>query len=176
MERKAARLLLFTGDGKGKTTAALGLALRALGHDKRVSVLQFVKSDASTGEREAFARFPEVEFAQLGLGFLPKPSSSQFAKHRKAAETGLALARERIAECEEGVIILDEICFAVARGLLAEEQVIDTIKQAPANSIIVLTGRGATEGLTALADTVTEMRCIKHALQAGVPAQIGVER
>jgi cob(I)alamin adenosyltransferase len=169
------RILLFTGDGKGKTTAALGMALRARGHAMPVCVVQFVKSDASVGEVAA-ARQCGMEIIQTGLGFLPAANEAHFESHRAAAQDGLRRARKILADHRYAMVILDEVCLAVARGLLEEQQVIETLRQAPPETCLVLTGRNATPGLLALADTVTEMRCVKHALHLGRVAEEGVER
>ena len=168
------RILVFTGDGKGKTTAALGMALRARGHGLRVCVIQFVKADADVGEVRALAQI-QVNVLQTGRGFLPKPTDARWAEHCAAAEVGLRQATEAIAGAQHDMIILDEICLAVARGLLKEADVITAVKSAPPGMCIVLTGRDASPGLIALADTVTEMRSVKHGMQNGVPAQKGVE-
>ncbi len=169
------RILIFTGDGKGKTTAALGMAFRAAGHGLRSCIVQFVKDDPSTGEVAAAAEHPLIEIHQVGRGYLPPPESPLAAEHRQAAEAGLRMAAQVLAEGRVPLVILDEICFAVARGLLDQEQVIDAIGRASPESCIVLTGRDATEGLLALADTVTEMRSVKHGARAGIAAQKGVE-
>jgi cob(I)alamin adenosyltransferase len=169
------RILVFTGDGKGKTTAALGMALRAAGHGMPVAVVQFVKSDRSVGEIQALARFPDVTVVQAGRGFLPKPGDPAIAAHQAAAREGLAEA-ERIVEAGEArLVILDEVCVAVARGLLDEAGVLALLRRARAGTCIVLTGRGATASLLAAADTATEMRELKHGLKCGIVAQAGVE-
>jgi cob(I)alamin adenosyltransferase len=168
------RVLLFTGDGKGKTTAALGMALRACGHGMRVLVLQFIKA-AITGELTASRNLPGCEFVQTGRGFLPKPDSPQFEEHARAARAGLEQAAQALLSGQYEIVILDEICTAVASGLLTEEHVAAFLKKRPAGLTVVLTGRGATPRLVALADTVTEMRCVKHALVAGRRAQKGIE-
>jgi cob(I)alamin adenosyltransferase len=170
-----ARVLLFTGRGKGKTTAALGMALRACGHGLPTLVIQFVKGDASVGEIKAATHLPSLEIEQYGCGFLPAPSSPKFAAHRAAAKRALGRAREALASERYALVILDEICYAVHRGLLAEEAVCALVESAPASCILALTGRGASRKLQALADTVTEMRCVKHGLQSGRRAQKGVE-
>lgn len=169
------RILVFTGDGKGKTTAALGMALRASGHGMRTLIVQFAKADASTGEVIAVRSLPSIEIVQTGLGFLPERDDPRFAAHREAARHGLSTAAEAIASGRYQLIVLDEVCHAVSRGLLEEKEVCDVVQQAPPGSLLVLTGRGATDGLKALADTVTDMRCVRHALQSGWKAQKGVE-
>jgi cob(I)alamin adenosyltransferase len=170
-----ARILVFTGDGKGKTTAALGMALRAAGHDMRVAVIQFIKNDPSVGELRAARDVPNIEIVQTGLGFVPPPTSQDFVRHQAAAQRGLRKADEVIAGRRHSLVILDEICLAVAKGLIEEWQVLEVIREAGGETCVVLTGRGATEGLVAAADTVTEMRSIKHGFQRGHGAQKGVE-
>jgi cob(I)alamin adenosyltransferase len=172
----APRILLFTGDGKGKTTAALGMVLRAAGHGLRTCVIQFIKADAQVGEWLAMPLLPMVEIMQTGLGFLPKTQEGAWARHQDAAAQGWTRATAALADPQVKLIVLDEICVAVARGLLSEETVIAAVRQAQPGCCVVLTGRGATPGLLALADTVTTMQCVKHAYQSGIPAQDGVER
>lgn len=169
------RVLIFTGEGKGKTTAALGMALRAHGHGIPVALIQFVKSDRSTGEFAALGRMAGVEIRVAGLGFVPSEDNPAFASHRRAAEEGLVIAREKASSGHYGLVILDEICYAVARRLLDEEAVLLLIREAAPGVTIVLTGRGATEGLIAAADTVSEIRALKHGFDAGLKAQKGVE-
>ena len=168
------RILLFTGDGKGKTTAALGLAVRAVGHGMRACIIQFIKSSA-TGEQQAAAALGNLEIVQTGQGFLPPSDDPRFCIHTAAARHGLELARERIASGQYGVVVLDEVCVAVAHGLLTCAEIADAVAQAGAKTVIVLTGRGATRELKDLADTVTEMRCVKHGYDQGIKAQKGVE-
>lgn len=169
------RVLLITGDGKGKTTSALGMALRACGHGMNVLVVQFVKADAETGEmRAASALLPTLTIEQHGLGFLPNDPAG-LSEHRKAAERGLARAREAVASGRYQLVILDEVCFAVHRGLLGEEAVCELVASAPESCSFVLTGRGATPRLMEAADTVSEVRCVKHGMDAGLKAQKGIE-
>lgn len=167
------RILIFTGDGKGKTTAALGMALRAVGHGMRVRIIQFIKADASTGEIAAFKNLPGVEISQVGLGFVPPKSSPKFEEHKKAPVDGLGIAREALASGDYDLVILDEICGAVGLGLLDEQEVIDAIEGF--GTIIVLTGRGASQKLIDMADTVTEMKQVKHGMDSGWKSQAGVE-
>jgi cob(I)alamin adenosyltransferase len=170
------RILIFTGPGKGKTTAALGMVMRASGHGLRTKIVQFLKSDKGSGETAALQYLPGVEFVRRGLGFVPKqPDDPRLVEHRRAAEEGLALAREAILSDAYDLVVLDEICGAVAAGLLAESAVADLLMQAPARLRVVLTGRNAPAALIALADTVTEMHCVKHGLQQDRTAQQGVE-
>jgi cob(I)alamin adenosyltransferase len=169
------RILVFTGDGKGKTTAALGMVVRAVGHGMRVCVIQFIKNDPRTGERMALSLLPHVEFLQMGLGFVPAEDHEEFDAHRWAVRAGLKMAAERLETNTCGLIVLDEICTACALNLITEEEVLRLIKNSPPEVIWVLTGRGAPEALIKIADTVTVMECRKHGLQAGINAGEGVE-
>jgi len=171
----AGRVLLFTGDGKGKTTAALGLALRAAGHDLHVLIVQFVKNNPKTGELRALQYLPSVELRQTGLGFVPPPSDPSFPGHRRAAEEGLELVCEALVCKRYDLVILDEICVALSLGLLRESAVLDVVGHRAAGVHVVLTGRGATPALLELADTVTEMSAVKHPYEAGKAATKGIE-
>jgi cob(I)alamin adenosyltransferase len=171
------RILIFTGDGKGKTTAALGMAFRAAGHAMRSCVIQFIKSDLTVGEIAAAGASEFIDIHPTGLGFVPSNGDARFSQHQAAAQAGLQQASDAIASGRFSLIILDEICSAVAYGLIDEGRVITLMAQITPDACLVLTGRNATAGLIALADTVTEMRCIKHDYQTtGRPAQKGVER
>lgn len=172
---ECARVLVFTGDGKGKTTAALGLALRASGHGMRVLVLQFVKGGQQTGELAAARHLPGFVIEQRGCGFIPPATSPQFAEHRRAAEEVLREADAALLAGSHDVVVLDELCLAVAKNLVSEQAALDVIGHARLASVLVLTGRGATPGLIAAADTVTEMCSRKHGMTSGHPAQRGVE-
>ncbi len=169
------RVLLFTGEGKGKTTAALGMVLRASGHGQKALVIQFIKQDPTTGEIKGCLHLPGVKILQAGRGFVPPPSSPDFAAHREAAEEALNLAAAALRSGEYRLVVLDEICLAVWKGLLEEERVGETVRAAAPGTCVVLTGRPLIPGLVSLADTVTEMRSLKHAFQEGRRAQEGIE-
>lgn len=171
----AGRVLIFTGDGKGKTTAALGMVLRAHGHGIPVSVVQFVKSDRETGEFAVLQKMAGVEIVVTGLGFVPRPTDPRFADHCRAAEEGLRIAAEAASSGRYGLVVLDEVCIAVALKLLAEESVLEAVRGAAPDCTMVLTGRGATGGLIDAADTVSEIRSVKHGFDHGRKAQKGVE-
>jgi len=174
MDRQG-RIVLLTGDGKGKTCAALGMSLRAAGHGMRVLFLQFIKHDASTGEVAALAKIPEIDLLQEGLGFVPKPDNPRYSAHHHAAETALGKARDAIESQRYSTVVLDEICGAVGCGLITENEVLDLMSRIGPDQCLVLTGRGATPAMIAAADTVTDLTHIKHAYEAGIPAQKGVE-
>jgi cob(I)alamin adenosyltransferase len=169
------RRLLFTGEGKGKTTAALGMALRASGHGIRTLVIQFIKANSSIGDLTGCRHLPFVEIIQTGRGHVPEKTDPKFTEHRRAAKEGLDLAVKAFTASQYDLVILDEICTAIAKGLLEEDCVIEAIQKANPETSVVMTGRHATQGLISLADTVTEMRLIKHGLKDGRTAQKGVE-
>ena len=175
MTERKSRILIFTGDGKGKTTAALGMALRASGHGLRTLFLQFIKANKAVGELTALKYLPGVEAIQMGRGFVPAVTDLAFPEHHQAARHGLEKAAEALRSKRYDLIILDEICTAMGKGLLTEDQVMDLIEESGGVSCLVLTGRGATKRLIAKADTVTEMRNLKHGLSDGIAAQKGVE-
>jgi len=168
-------VLVATGDGKGKTTAALGTALRALGQGLRVAILQFIKNQ-ETGESRFLAdyaaRRPESLFyRRLGLGcFRGRPRPEDLA----LAAEALALARE-LAAADYDLLVLDEICVAGALGLIETAEVVRLIETRRPGLHLFLTGRGAAPEIVALADTVTEMKPVKHAYERGVPAKRGLE-
>jgi cob(I)alamin adenosyltransferase len=169
------RLLVFTGDGKGKTTAALGMALRASGHGQSVLFVQFLKANDSIGEIAAVRHLPDVRLVQAGLGFVPPPTHPDYQAHRRAALAGLTMVERALREGAATLIVLDEVCTAMSRGLLDVEAVLAVVGMARPGTHIVLTGRGAPDELIKVADTVTDMRCVKHALQTGRGADAGVE-
>lgn len=170
------RILIFTGDGKGKTTAALGMALRAAGHGLRTCVVQFIKSDVAVGEIAAVTSSDTIEIHPTGLGFVPPRGHPDFQLHREAAQAGLRKAAEAVADGRYSLVVLDEICLAVSRGLIEQVEVLELAARTPPQVCLVMTGRHASPELIDLADTVTEMCCVKHGLRAGIAAQKGVER
>jgi cob(I)alamin adenosyltransferase len=169
------RILLFTGDGKGKTTAALGMALRASGHGMKTMVIQFVKADPTTGELAACRHLPGCEIVQTGRGFVPEQNDPACREHVMAAAEGLKLAAQALSSGGYDLVILDEICTAIGKGLLDEGQVIEAVQRGATGICVVMTGRNATAGLVSIADTVTDMRMVKHGFQEGREGQEGVE-
>jgi cob(I)alamin adenosyltransferase len=170
-------VIVFTGDGKGKTSAAMGIALRASGYKMYVSIIQFVKSDNSTGEARAAERLaPELEFVSLGKGFVNCCGDAKpLAEHKKSAFEALALARQRMESGSWNILILDEIVTAVTLGLIDVKEVLDLLAVKPPKLHLILTGRGASDDLIAAADMVTEMRNIKHPYESGIGAQKGID-
>jgi cob(I)alamin adenosyltransferase len=164
---------IYTGDGKGKTTAALGLALRAWGHDKRVVVVQFMKADPTWGEIVALHRIG-IDVLQVGLDhWLRKGKASD--EDLKAAAAGLARAREIVASGLFDVVVLDEVWTAVFFELVPLADVLALMRDKPAPVELVMTGRRAPQEAIDAADLVTEMRPLKHYFDAGVPARAGIE-
>lgn len=170
-------VLVNTGDGKGKTTAALGTILRAVGYGHRCLIVQFIKGSWLYGELKSIKRLePEVEFHRMGRGFvgivddnLPKE------EHAKAAREALEFSREKLASGAYRLVLLDEIFIAVTLGLIAVNDILDLLDARPPQTTLILTGRGAPPEVIERADTVTEMREIKHAFRKGILAQRGVD-
>jgi len=167
-------LLVFTGKGKGKTTAALGMAFRALGHGQRVAVIQFIKGSWKYGELESAKKFPgQLDFHVMGRGFTWK--SDDLDKDIALARDAWAFARKTITEAKHQLIILDELTYLLSYKMIGEEELLAGLAARPAGMHVVVTGRGASAGLLAAADLVTEMKEIKHPYKNGVKAQKGVE-
>ncbi len=170
-------VIVHTGDGKGKTTAALGTALRAVGYGHRVLMIQFVKGPWKSGEQLVAARLaPEFEFVKTGKGFF-KIMGDRLPEeeHREAARLGLEFARQKVVAGDYDLIILDEINNAVADGLIPVEKVIDILDAKPATLHLILTGRNAHPSVIERAHLVTEMKEIKHPYRQGILAQKGID-
>ena len=167
-------LLVHTGPGKGKSTAAFGLALRALGHGWRVGVVQFIKGAWETGERTALARFGDcVSWHTMGEGFTWETQDK--ARDIAAARRAFDKARELMADPSIRLLILDELNIALRYDYLPLDEVLAALRDRRADLSIVVTGRNAKPELIALADGVTEMGAVKHHFAAGVKAQAGIE-
>ncbi len=164
-------IIVHTGDGKGKTTAAIGLAVRACGSGLKVLILQFIKGGQISGELEALKLLP-IEIRQCGLGFTNR---GEISEHQKAAAETLKVARDEILSGRWNLIVLDEINYAVKFGLITEAEMLGLLEICPPELHLVFTGRNATEKLIDAADLVTEMTLIKHPFQKGVAAQRGIE-
>jgi cob(I)alamin adenosyltransferase len=170
-------VIVFTGDGKGKSSAALGITLRAYGHKMYVSFVQFIKSPSDTGEARAAERLvPEIEFVSMGKGFVNCcGSTTPLNEHKKVADDALRAARQRIHSASWDIVVLDEINIAVKLGLIDIKDVLELVRSKPPELHLILTGRDAHPDLIAAADMVTEMRDLKHPYAAGVPAQKGID-
>ena len=170
--------IIHTGEGKGKSTAAFGLALRAYGAGLNVLILQFIKGNKISGELNALeilSKIPadnKIEIRQCGLGFIDK---NNFEEHKNLAESALKIARAEILSDNWDLIILDEIIYSVKFKLIDVEKVLELIKIRPPQLHLVLTGRDAPQSLIDVADLVTEMKLVKHPFQRGIKAQRGIE-
>lgn len=167
-------ILIYTGNGKGKTTAALGLSLRALGHGHTVGFLQFMKGSMDYGEVRIAPSLPGLELVQCGRDTFVDPVAPA-AEDIALAQDGIELAKAWFDKAKFGLIVLDEILVAVAYGLLSVEQVRTLLTLRPVETDVVLTGRYAAEELIQLADTVTVMSERRHAYQHGTEAKAGME-
>jgi len=166
-------LLVYTGAGKGKTTAALGLVFRALGRGLRVGVVQFIKGKWKTGERTFAETLPGLTFLVMGRGFTWE--SDDLSRDRAAARAAWDAARAMIAGGEHAVVVLDELTYAIHYGFVPCEEVVAALRDRPPAMHVCVTGRNAPDELLAIADLVTEMRSIKHPFEQGIPAQPGVD-
>ncbi|MGB9881983.1 MAG: cob(I)yrinic acid a,c-diamide adenosyltransferase [Methanomassiliicoccales archaeon] len=167
-------VILYTGDGKGKTTAAFGLAMRAAGHGKRICIIQFMKRCGECGEVKAVKKFDTITLRQFGTGmFVVK------GKHKKEdteeAARGMVFASEALTSGLYDLVILDEICIAVDFGLIDVDDVLELLKKRNPGVDVVLTGRNAPEALIDVADLVTEMKAVKHPYDDGMGAREGIE-
>jgi cob(I)alamin adenosyltransferase len=169
-------LLINTGPGKGKTTAALGTALRAVGNGMRVLMLQFLKGSWHYGELDAVQEFGDrFVLKQMGRGFVKVGGAETDPEDIRLVEQAWAEAREAIESGEWDMVVLDEINYAITYKMLDPEIVAETLRNRPEMVHVILTGRNAHPLLIELADTVTEMREVKHAYQKGILAQLGIE-
>ena len=167
-------LIVHTGAGKGKSTAAFGMVLRCLGHSMRVGIVQFVKGAWGTGERTVLARFPElVTCRAMGEGFTW--DTQDRARDIAAARTAWEVAKEMIADQSYRLALLDELNIVLRYGYLPLDEVMAALKVKPRDLHIVVTGRNAPAELIEAADLVTEMTLVKHPFRAGVKAQAGIE-
>jgi len=170
-------LIVYTGPGKGKTTAALGTALRAVGQGLKVLMVQFIKGSWHYGELEAARLLGEERFKILpmGRGFVKVGAEKPDPEDIRLVEEAWRFASEKLASGEYDLVILDEINYAIHYRMLDPEVVVQALKGKPAMVHVILTGRSAHPAIVACADLVTEMREVKHPYQHGVPAQRGIE-
>ena len=171
-------VLINTGNGKGKSSAAFGLVARALGHDLRVAVVQFVKTRGDTGEQGFFARYAAANPDRLawhvsGEGFTWETQDGQ--RDARAAAHGWQIACGYLADAMTTLVVLDEFTYALKYGWLDCGEVVAALAARPPQQHVVITGRGAPQALIDAADTVTEMALVKHAFKAGVKAMPGME-
>ena len=166
-------VLLLTGNGKGKSSSALGMAVRALGHDMKVGVVQFIKSWTNTGEQLFLQQQDLVDFHIMGTGFTWDTQDKE--KDKAAAKKLWGKAREMLNDASYGMVILDELTYMLNYHYLDAEDVINTIKNHPQNQHVIITGRAAAEELHDIADTVSDIKDVKHAFRQGIKAMPGIE-
>lgn len=167
-------LIVHTGPGKGKSSAAFGMALRCVGHDMRVGVVQFIKGAWDTAERRVLGGFADlVEFHAMGEGFTWETQDR--ARDVAAAERAWAVAARMLADPNYAMVILDELNIALRYGYLSVDQVLAALERRPAQQHVVVTGRNAPPELIERAELVTEMTLVKHPFRSGIKAQPGVE-
>lgn len=184
MEQRRGIVLITTGPGKGKTTAAMGTALRAVGNGMNVLMLQFMKGSWHYGELDAAKAFDGMgersklgrfEMRQLGRGFVKVGNAEADPEDLKMVREGWEEARREILSDNWEMVVLDEINYAIGYGFIEAEEVAAVLRERPERLHVILTGRNANPVLVEMADTVTEMREVKHAYQKGIQAMLGIE-
>jgi cob(I)alamin adenosyltransferase len=167
-------LLVITGNGKGKSSSGFGMVARALGHDMRVGVVQFIKGAYSTGEENFFRRFPdEVEYHVKGDGFTW--DTQNLAQDIASAEEGWEVCKRFLSDASFDVVLLDELNIVLKMKYLDMDIVLNDLANRPAMQHVIVTGRGAPEAIIEAADTVSRIDDVKHAFRAGIKAQKGIE-
>lgn len=166
-------LLINTGNGKGKSSAAFGVVARALGHGLKVAIVQFVKGRSDTGEEAFFRRQPDVSWHVGGEGFTWETQDKE--RDAKAAQAAWAVACEHLRNPDIGLVVLDEMTYAFKYGWLDLESVLAALLSRPSMQHVIVTGRGAPEALRDAADTVSDIGNEKHAFKAGVKAMPGLD-
>ena len=169
--------IVYTGKGKGKTTAALGLALRATGYDKKICMIQFIKGSWHYGEMDSTKKLePGFEMVAVGKGFVGIiDDKSPKEDHEKVAKEAIKISNEKIQSGKYDIVILDEINYAVNLNLISVDDVLKLVKAKPDDIDLVLTGNYAKEEVVEIADLVTEMKEIKHPFQKGIKAKKGID-
>ena len=166
-------LVVNTGNGKGKSSAAFGVVARALGHGLRVGVVQFVKGRSDTGEEAFFRQQPNVSWHVGGAGFTWETQDQE--RDARAAQSAWAVACGHLRDPDIGLVVLDEMTYAFKYGWLALDEVLAVLQARPALQHVIITGRAAPEALRQAADTVSDIGMEKHAFQAGIKAMPGLE-
>jgi cob(I)alamin adenosyltransferase len=176
-KEKVGLIVVLTGSGKGKTTSAMGMVLRAVGHGLKACIIEFMKGDMYAGEIDGLKRLaPDVEFHMMGKGFCGiQGNPYPFEEHRAHAQEAIRLAKEKLLSGRFDLVLLDEINNALGLGLLDLPQVLDLIESKPPLLHLILTGRDAHPEVISRAQTVTEMKEIKHAYRQKIEPQKGVD-
>jgi len=166
--------LLLTGNGKGKSSSAFGMVMRALGYGQKVGVVQFIKGEQLSGE-ELYLRdhCPQVHFYQMGTGFTW--NTQDMSSDIKAAQETWAVAKPMLADASYDLVVLDELTYMIGYKYLDDAEVLQTLANRPESQSVVVTGRGGGSELQAVMDTVSEVKDVKHAYKAGIKARKGVD-
>jgi cob(I)alamin adenosyltransferase len=174
---KKGLVIVYTGNGKGKTTAALGMALRAAGHGKKTLIVQFIKSFQNYGEIKFVKKYHcGITIKTMGKGYVKiKGDRFPFEEHVKSAKAAFQFAKEQILSKKYDIVVLDEINIALDKRLLTIQEVADFIRQKPPQLHLILTGRSAPKKLIQIADLVSEVKEIKHPFRKGILTQKGIE-
>ncbi|MCP5057166.1 MAG: cob(I)yrinic acid a,c-diamide adenosyltransferase [bacterium] len=165
-------LVVLTGNGKGKSSSAFGMVARCLGYEMPCAIVYFIKS-RETGELLLFRDLPGVEVHLMGEGFTWETQDKE--RDQKAAARAWEISAKHLQDPEISLVVLDELCIALSKGMLELPPVLEALRNRPHDQHVVITGRGAPKELIDLADTVSDVRTVKHAFQAGVKAQRGIE-
>jgi cob(I)alamin adenosyltransferase len=175
-EKRKGLIIVHTGNGKGKTTAAMGLALRSIGYNFKILMIQFIKGAWHYGELDAINKLhPYFEIIPLGKGFIGLGKTEPDAKHVRAAIDAWNFCKEKMISDKFDMIILDEINYVIEYNFIPVEEVLKTLRSKPDKLHLVLTGRNAHPMIIEMADLVTEMKEVKHPFQKGIKAQKGIE-
>jgi len=172
-QRDQGVLIINTGNGKGKSSSGFGMVARALGHDMKVGIVQFIKGSFSTGEEGFFRRFPEVDYHVMGEGFTWETQDRE--RDIQAAQAAWDKAKQMLRNPDYQLVLLDEMNIALKYQYIDINDVIETLQNRPEMQHVIITGRAAKPELIEIADTVTEMREVKHAFKSGIKAQKGLE-
>ena len=177
MDGKKGLIIVYTGGGKGKTTAALGLSLRAVGYGLKICMIQFIKGSWHYGELDSIGRLaPEFELVTAGKGFVGiLDDKSPHAEHVKACQDAIKIANMKIQSGKYDIVILDEINYAIDMKLASVDDVLNIISTKPPELDLVLTGNHANSKIIEIADLVTEMKEIKHPFKSGIKAKKGID-
>ncbi|ELQ6240632.1 cob(I)yrinic acid a,c-diamide adenosyltransferase [Cronobacter sakazakii] len=165
-------VIVFTGNGKGKTTAAFGTVTRAVGHGKKAAVIQFIKGEWPNGERNLLEPHG-VEFQVMATGFTWDTQNRE--SDTAACQAVWQHGKRMLADASLDLVVLDELTYMVAYDYLALEEVLTALRERPAHQTVIITGRGCHRDILEYADTVSELRPVKHAFDAGIKAQIGID-
>ena len=172
-DKEQGLLLVLTGNGKGKSSSAFGMLARALGYGMRVGVAQFIKGRSDTGEESFFGQHPRVSWHVLGEGFTWDTQNLQ--KDRETAQQGGSVVQPMLRDKDFDMVILDELTYPLNYGWLDTDSVLSDLKNRPLMQHVIVTGRAASDSLCEVADTVSDIKDVKHAFQSGVQAQKGID-